>query len=177
MSGAASPELDTGSALRVMPFAPAYEDRVVELIVDIQRGEYGIDIDAERQPDLRRIPDVYQTGAGNFWLAVAGDRVVGTAALLDIGAAQAALRKMFVRREYRGPAAGAARLLLDALLAWAADHGVAEVYLGTTPFFHAAHRFYEKHGFAELPRTELPASFPIMEVDTKFYRRRIAEQA
>jgi len=176
MSGAASPEPDPASALRVVPFAAAYEDEVVDLIVGIQRGEYGVDIDAERQPDLRRIPDVYQTGAGNFWLALAGDRVVGTAALLDIGAGQAALRKMFVRREYRGPAAGAARRLLDALLGWAADHGVAEVYLGTTPFFRAAHRFYEKHGFAELPRSELPPSFPVMEVDTKFYRLRLAKE-
>jgi predicted N-acetyltransferase YhbS len=43
--------------------------------------------------------------------------------------------------------------------------------LGTTAKFLAAHRFYEKNGFREIAQTELPASFPVMTVDTKFYRR------
>jgi predicted N-acetyltransferase YhbS len=34
----------------------------------------------------------------------------------------------------------------------------------------AAHRFYEKHGFSEIAPAQLPPSFPIMRVDTKFYR-------
>lgn len=36
----------------------------------------------------------------------------------------------------------------------------------------AAHRFYEKNQFTEVPRAELPAAFPVMAVDSKFYRRR-----
>jgi hypothetical protein len=49
--------------------------------------------------------------------------------------------------------------------------GLWEVYLGTTEKFFAAHRFYEKNGFREIAQTKLPASFPIMTVDTKFYSR------
>jgi hypothetical protein len=45
-----------------------------------------------------------------------------------------------------------------------------EIYLGTTAKFLAAHRFYEKNGFEELLQSELPARFPLMSVDTKFYR-------
>jgi hypothetical protein len=44
------------------------------------------------------------------------------------------------------------------------------VYLGTTPLYLAAHRFYEKSGFVEIKREELPEGFPVMEVDRKFYR-------
>jgi hypothetical protein len=51
------------------------------------------------------------------------------------------------------------------------------VFLGTTPFFRAAHRFYEKHGFSQIPKQRLPSSFPIMEVDTKFYHLRVPERA
>lgn len=36
--------------------------------------------------------------------------------------------------------------------------------------FLAAHRFYEKHGFARLPREELPPSLPVMVVDSIFHR-------
>ena len=56
------------------------------------------------------------------------------------------------------------------MLAWADGKGVREIFLGTTPFFHAAHRFYQKHGFTQIPEFQLPASFPIMEVDTRFYK-------
>ena len=37
------------------------------------------------QPDLLQIPQFYQSGAGNFWVALDGEEVVGTVALLDIG--------------------------------------------------------------------------------------------
>jgi len=49
--------------------------------------------------------------------------------------------------------------------------GVKVVYLGTTAKFLAAHRFYEKNGFREILRAELPARFPVMAADTKFYCR------
>lgn len=156
--------------MRIIPFEPRFEDAVLELVVGIQRGEFDIDITAEQQPDLRRIPTTYQTGAGNFWVALDGDRVVGTASLLDIGNAQVALRKMFVHSEHRGVSMGTAQALLETLLAWARERRVGEIFLGTTPSFRAAHRFYEKNGFCELPKSQLPPGFPVMEVDTKFYR-------
>lgn len=163
--------------MRILPFSDEREGEVVQLIVDIQQREFGIAITAEQQPDLRSIPAFYQTGAGNFWVALVEGRVVGTISLLDIGAGQAALRKMFVHRDFRGPAHGTAARLLDTLFAWARERGVREIFLGTTPFFHAAHRFYEKNGFSEIRESELPRSFPIMKVDTKFYRLRLAGRA
>jgi len=156
--------------MQVVPFSPELETEVIELIVGIQRGEFSIDIDAERQPDLRSIPSFYQVEAGNFWVALEAGRVVGTISLLDIGQGQGALRKMFVHPGSRGPAAGTARALLDTLLLWAGEHGFRDVFLGTTASFRAAHRFYEKNGFAEIPRSALPPRFPVMEVDTRFYR-------
>ena len=155
----------------VAPFLPGLEGQVIDLIVDIQRNEFGILITAAQQPDLAGIPSFYQVRNGNFWVAQSGTRVVGTVALLDIGAQQGALRKMFVHRDFRG-SAGTAKRLLDALLRWAHERGVREIFLGTTEHFHAAHRFYEKSGFREIAKPELPASFPVMEVDTKFYRLR-----
>jgi hypothetical protein len=35
----------------------------------------------------------------------------------------------------------------------------------------AAHRFYERNGFDEIDARALPASFPRMAVDTRFYQR------
>jgi catechol 2,3-dioxygenase-like lactoylglutathione lyase family enzyme/GNAT superfamily N-acetyltransferase len=162
--------------MQVVPFAPEHQADVVDLIVGIQRGEFEIDIDAGRQPDLHDIPSTYQTGAGNFWVALEGRQVVGTISLLDIGAGRGALRKMFVHPEFRGARIGTARSLLDTLLAWATERSLREIFLGTTSRFHAAHRFYEKNGFSEIPKDRLPASFPVMEVDTKFYHCRLPER-
>ena len=163
--------------MKVVPFSSQYESEIVDLIVSIQRGEFGIDITAEHQPDLLSIPSFYQTASGNFWIAVVEDHVVGTISLLDIGADQAALRKMFVHPDFRGPGRGTARRLLQTLLAWAENRDVREIFLGTTPFFRAAHRFYEKHGFSEIRKSQLPASFPIMEVDTRFYCFQLPKRA
>ena len=51
---------------------------------------------------------------------------------------------------------------------------IEEIYLGTNEEFLAAHRFYEKHGFAEIPREHLPSKFPVMAVDSKFYVLRVS---
>lgn len=157
--------------MEVVPFRPEFENQVVDLILEIQRAEFGMSISAQDQPDLARIPSFYQVRHGNFWVALSGDEVVGTISLLDIGASQGALRKMFVRRDFRGGEFGTAKRLLDTLIAWSAADRIHEIFLGTTPRFLAAHRFYEKNGFDEIAKSLLPKAFPVMEVDTKFYRR------
>lgn len=156
--------------ISIIPFTPEYTPSVITLIVSIQREEFGLAITAQDQPDLHDIPHFYQTGKGNFWIALHQQTVVGSIALLDIGSGQAALRKMFVQREFRGPVYGTAKLLLTTLLDWAKSQQIAQIYLGTTAKFLAAHRFYEKNGFTELAQADLPTQFPIMSVDTKFYQ-------
>ncbi|PIB95913.1 GNAT family N-acetyltransferase [Caulobacter sp. X] len=153
----------------VRPYRPGDAQAVIDVILPIQREEFGVAISAQDQPDLADIPGWYQTGAGQFWLAELDGRVVGTIALKDIGGGAVALRKMFVRPEGRGPA-GAASALLAAALEHARAHGVRQIWLGTTDRFLAAHRFYEKNGFARVEADYLPAAFPRMAVDTRFYR-------
>jgi N-acetylglutamate synthase-like GNAT family acetyltransferase len=156
--------------IQIKPFEERYTKDVGELIVSIQRGEFDIPITYEQQPDLRDIPGFYQRQAGDFWLALSGERVVGSIALLDIGEELGALRKMFVAADCRGAEAGVARRLLAALLDHARRQGLSAVYLGTTDKFLAAHRFYEKHGFELVDPETLPKSFPRMSVDSRFYR-------
>jgi N-acetylglutamate synthase-like GNAT family acetyltransferase len=162
-----------GFTLEILPFEPRFQREVVELILSIQRGEFGIEITAAQQPDLHDIPGFYQVRGGGFWVALAGGRVVGTISLLDIGQGQGALRKMFVDREFRGARAGTAQRLLDALLDHARTQDVRDMFLGTTSKFLAAHRFYAKNGFDEIAKSDLPPSFPVMAVDDRFFRRRL----
>ncbi len=156
--------------MKTEPYQPRHLDGVATLIVPIQRGEFGISITYDDQPDLRDIPGFYQQGAGQFWVALEDDEVVGTIGLRDIGGGNAALRKMFVAAGYRGREHGTAAALLAALLDHARLAGLTAIYLGTTEKFLAAHRFYEKHGFALIGVDDLPPAFPLMKVDSRFYR-------
>jgi N-acetylglutamate synthase-like GNAT family acetyltransferase len=156
--------------IRIEPFEERYREDVGTLIVSIQQREFDVPITYEQQPDLRDIAGFYQHHAGEFWLALSGERVVGSIALLDIGDRLGALRKMFVAADCRGATAGVAGRLLGALIGHARTHGLRAIYLGTTDKFLAAHRFYEKHGFALVDAAMLPASFPRMSVDSRFYR-------
>jgi N-acetylglutamate synthase-like GNAT family acetyltransferase len=162
---------------QISVYSPDRQRQIVELISSIQRDEFGIDITEAQQPDLKSIPSFYQIGAGNFWVASVEDQVVGTIALKDIGRREAALRKMFVAPAWRGKGRGVAKALLDTLLTWAEEKGLDAVYLGTTAQFLAAHRFYENNGFVEVPKHTLPKAFPLMGVDSRFYRYAVRPRA
>ena len=161
-------------AIAIEEFTPADTDGVIDLILPIQREEFGVAVSAADQPDLRNVRNFYQSGTGGFWVAKSAGRIVGTIGLRDMGGGQAALRKMFVAAEFRGRGHGVAAALLDRLLSHAAGKGIGAIYLGTTDKFVAAHRFYEKHGFTEVDKSALPPSFPLMAVDTKFYVRKLS---
>ena len=127
-------------------------------------------ITIEGQPDLLDIDNFYQKDNGNFWVALDGEIVVGTIALIDCGAGIGCIRKMFVKKEYRSQY-GIAQILLNILEKQALTHDFKGVYLGTLERLTAAIRFYEKNGFEPIAKNDLPPEFPLMAVDTHFYQK------
>lgn len=157
---------------QIVPVAPAHYPAVAQLVLAIQREEFGIPATYEGQPDLQDIAGFFRRGSGEFWVAVANDVPVGTIGLLDLGGGQGCLRKMFVKRAWRGSDKGVAQASLDTLLAHATERGIDDIFLGTIDKFVAAHRFYRRNGFVQIAEDELPTGFPRMHVDTMFFRRR-----
>ncbi len=155
----------------IQSFSKPYEKQVIELIVSIQAKEFGVSITAEDQPDLNDIENYYQKNAGNFWVALDDNKVVGTIALVDIGNQQGALRKMFVKEGFRGKPLLIGQQLMDTLQKSCKNNSIKEIYLGTVPNYYAAHRFYEKNGFFRVKESNLPNNFEIMKVDTLFYKK------
>lgn len=156
------------SAFRIEPFKPGQEQQVIDLILPIQQLEFGVPITAADQPDLAKIPEVYQAGRGGFWVGMANGEVAGTLGLIDFGGG-GAIRKMFLRKDQRGT--GLAQALLDTLLKHAIGTGIPGLWLGTLPHMLAAHRFYERNGFTRMEPVALPLDFPRVAVDTVFYHR------
>ena len=155
----------------IAKYEPKDQASAAAMVVEIQNKEFGVPITYEQQPDLIDPAAFFRKGAGDFWVARAADgSVVGTIGLVEFAPGEGALRKMFVRADHRGPTHGIAQRLLEALLAHAKTHGVRTVWLGTTALFKAAHRFYERNGFSLVEEAGLPAAFPRMKPDTRFYR-------
>ena len=159
--------------IEIVEFTPPYQQQVIELILDIQKNEFHVPITLGDQPDLLVIPSFYQNEKGNFWIAIEEEKVIGTIALLSFSDDQAALRKMFVAKNYRGKEFGTAQKLFDALLSWAKEKDIHEIYLGTLSHMLAAQSFYRRNGFVEIRKEALPVRYPVMHVDSMFFRKTI----
>jgi GNAT superfamily N-acetyltransferase len=155
--------------VRLEQFSDEYATAVAELVHGILRDEFGFSEASSGQTDLSDIRQHYGRGASNFWLAVDESGLVGTTGFVDLGRKQGLLRKMFVRSDCRG--SGIATLLLDNAMRWATEQGFVAIYLGTNSKFHAAQRFYTKHGFKPVPPESLPDVVPRVNLRDRFYRR------
>lgn len=134
-------------------FRPEYKDQVIDLI-DKSLKEMQVIENSEKKiddEDLRRINEVY-SGRGRFWIALDGDRVIGTVAIRDMGEGRAKLNRMFVQSSYHGKGVGQG--LLEHALEHAKDQGFDEVILNTHTNMHRAHQFYEKNGFVQIGQDE-----------------------
>ena len=65
----------TDTDISIDSFRPGDEGEIVDLILSIQREEFGMAISLQDQPDLSSIAEFYQTGAGGFWVARASGRI------------------------------------------------------------------------------------------------------
>jgi len=147
----------------------ANSDQVVDLILYIQQIEFGVPIRLEDQPDLLDIETFYKGSGGDMWGAFVDDQLVGTIALIANGHQAGTIRKMFVKKEYRGKEWGIAQQLLETLLEYCESHEITDLYLGTIEILKAACRFYERNGFFRIDKADLPSYFPLMAVDNTFY--------
>jgi ribosomal protein S18 acetylase RimI-like enzyme len=88
------------------------------------------------------------------YLAREGQQYCGLAVsfLDEADTAKANVYSMWVAPEYRK--AGVGRLLIDGIVAWAADRGVRDLQLMVTSSNDAAIEFYKRLGFSMTGRTE-----------------------
>lgn len=153
------------SDFQVVQYQPRYQTGIDEMMEGIA-GEFQEPING---PQSTRLPEVFQLPGRRFWVALAGDRVVGTVGLELLSDGNAVLKRMMTDCQYRG-ASGLAAGLLETAMEWGRSLGVERIYLGTMLQFGAAQRFYVKHGFVEVSLDELPGDMSVNPIDGLFYR-------
>lgn len=152
----------------IKPIGNEYSAAAIDLILSIQQKEFNVPITIDDQPDLKAIEAFYYQGGGSFWGAFRNGELVGTIALIKYADKEAAIRKMFVKKEYRGKEFGIAQQLLDVLITYCRENSIEQVYLGTISILEAALRFYEKNNFVRIEKGTLPDAFPVMQADNVF---------
>ena len=143
--------------------------QVIDIILPIQQIEFNVPITIEDQPDLHDIEANYHQTGGGFWGAMVDGELVGTIALIATGHQAGAIRKMFVKKDFRGKELGLAQQLLNQLIAYCKTNQITDLYLGTVDKLAAAIRFYERNNFKQIKKTDLPSYFPVMNADNVFY--------
>ena len=83
---------------------------------------------------------------GQIFVALDGDQVIGTSAVLPHGFEEFELAKLTVSSEFRGQ--GVARRLVERCIAYARERGARRVVLLSNSQLQAALRLYESMGFA-----------------------------
>ncbi|WP_100074203.1 GNAT family N-acetyltransferase [Chryseobacterium camelliae] len=146
-----------------------YSDELINLILTIQQKEFNVPITIDDQPDLKKVEEFYIESGGNFWGAFINGELVGSIALVKFDDKAGAVRKMFVKKEFRGKEFNIAQELLDVLISFCRKTGIEKIYLGTVDILKAAIRFYERNYFLETKKEDLPARFPLMSADNVFY--------
>lgn len=154
--------------MQIKPIQNEYENEIVDLILNIQQKEFNVPITLADQPDLLDIQNFYFKSGGTFLGAFIDGKLVGTIALVKFNPEAAAIRKMFVKKEFRGKEFQIAQQLLEQLIEYSKENGIKNLYLGTVTLLQAALRFYEKNSFATIPKEALPADFPLMKPDNVF---------
>ncbi|PWN71340.1 GNAT family N-acetyltransferase [Chryseobacterium phosphatilyticum] len=159
--------------LEIQPIGNAYSEQAIDLILTIQQKEFNIPITIQDQPDLLQIESFYQEAGGNFWGAFIDGELVGSIALVKFEERAGAVRKMFVKKEFRGREFNIAQILLEILISFCRENNIHDIYLGTINVLKAAQRFYERNEFSKIEKETLPAKFPLMSADDIFYHIKI----
>lgn len=163
--------------LDIKPLNNTYISQVTDLILNIQQNEFNIAISIQDQPDLLAIEDFYMANGGNFWGAFVDGELVGTIALIKFDYNSGAIRKMFVKKEFRGKELNIAQKLLDFLISYCHQNDIQYLYLGTISILKAAQRLYERNQFENIKKDMIPLNFPLMSADDVFYSRHIGFSA
>jgi ribosomal protein S18 acetylase RimI-like enzyme len=128
----------------IVPFEPHHAGGFRSLVAETLR-EFGFEPDPEIDPDLADPAAAYTA----LWVVVAGDEVVGSVALRDLGDGALELKRMYLRREQRS--SGLGKRLLATALHFARANGARVIKLDTSERMVAAQRLYEAYGFRRVP--------------------------
>jgi putative acetyltransferase len=132
--------------MELRPVTASDVPQVIALVRDTLT-EFGLEFGKGSPTDdeLSRLPGVYRDAGGEFFVALDGETLIGTAGVVPTAPGTFELRKMYLSQQTRGKGVG--QKLLEACLQHCRSRGARRVVLDTTNTMSAAIAFYERNGF------------------------------
>ena len=159
--------------IEIRTYSDEDREEVIRLVLHCQNDGARPSVSVDDQPELRRIPEKYMDGGGNFWVAKDNGKTAGSIGLMKFGDGTAVLKKFFVYEPYRGAPCHLGRQLYGTLLDYARTHGVKQLILDTPKNTDRAHKFYERAGFTKIERADVPVVYDFPYEDSDFFRLEI----
>jgi N-acetylglutamate synthase-like GNAT family acetyltransferase len=147
------------------------QSRIRAFVLNIQNNEFNLDFNENEQPDLIDTATFYKNGC--FWTAKIESEIVGTIGIQQLDNENSVLRKMFVKKEFRGREYKIAHLLFDKLLEFAKKTHIQTIWLDTPSVATASHKFYERNGFIQTDKLNLPINYIFPDKNSKIYKLEI----
>lgn len=155
--------------IEIKTYSEADQAEIIALVLHCQNDGTRPPVTVDNQPDLLRIREEYIDGGGNFWVAKENNRVAGCIGIKNYGSGISVLKKFFVYEPYRSAPHHLGRKLYETLLSFAVEHNVKTLLLDTPKNTLRAHRFYEKAGFRQIGRKQLPITYHPPYEDSDFF--------
>lgn len=152
----------------IFEFKNNQQKRLRTFVLGIHNDEFGLGFKEDEQPDLIDTTDYYK--GGGFWVAIFNHEIVGCIGLQKLDDKNAGLRKMFVQKKLRGSEFGIAQKLFDRLTKEASRLRFENIYLDTPSVALASHRFYQRNGFIELDKSEIPEGYTYPDRNSKIFK-------
>ncbi|CAO3611047.1 unnamed protein product [Cunninghamella blakesleeana] len=143
--------------LELLEYTNEYEKNTIDLILEIQQKEFGFYLQVEHQEELLTLNTYFKNDHSQFWIIPEKKSMnivgcIGLKVIDNIGI----VKKMYIKKEYRGKNIGVSTLLLNVVLQHASKHQLSYLCLGTNDELVGAKRFYEKNGWDRINRKDLP---------------------
>jgi putative acetyltransferase len=125
-----------------------YDDSRMDEVREVVLGvllEHGFEYDRLKDADLKDINSYYLSKDGAFFVGIDNGRVVGTAGVRKLEENMCEIRRIYLKKEYRGKGNGE-KLFLAALNF--AEKNCAGALLKTDPALKKAINIYLKHVFS-----------------------------
>ena len=131
----------------IKEFEDKYNEKVNEFIISIFVEEYGFE--QFRRGLEKQNNQNYIDSGGNLWIALDEyDNVIGTIALRKHNDKEAEIKKLYVRKDYRGK--GLSKELYNKVMEETKEKSFNRIFLGTYDKLESAIHFYLKRGFTQI---------------------------
>ena len=134
------------SGMQIRPATSKQELAQVRELFEEYARELGVDLCFQGfAAELAELPGAYAPPEGGLLIAMEGEEAVGCVALRSLGNGVCEMKRLFVRRAFRGRGLG--KLLAEKIIIEAKSAGYHTMKLDTLPALAAATRLYVDLGF------------------------------